>query len=335
VLVVALLLAYLSPETNPNDNKVYALFGVFYPILLLGSLLMTIMWLLVDYKYILISIIGIALGWQHFVGFVNISAPSKAEQGLEVMSYNIGQGYHIRDRDKTAQEKKVKLFKNYLSSLGSPDIICLQEGNDFVKELFTKEYPDYHLLERKNKGAMIFSKYPIVGGDQVDFGTRTNSCVYADVKVRGKTIRVYNMHLQSNQISRDADAVLEQTELNKPEVWLSIKGILGKYSTASQRRALQAEKVKAHAATSPHPVILSGDLNDPPTSYTYSVLANDMDDAFLCKGSGIGTTYGGSIPMLRIDYIMTDPAMPVTTYRCRKEQFSDHYPIFATVELAD
>jgi len=326
-------MAYLSSETNPADNDMYALFGVFYPVLLLAALVFMVLWLLIDYKYTLISIIGIGLGWQHFTGFVNISAPSEADDGLVVMSYNIGQGYHIRDRDAATQAKRVKLFKNYLTSLSSPDVICLQESNSMVKDLFASEYPSYHLSEKGQKGAVIYSRHPIVGSGNIEFGTRTNSCVYADIKVGQRTIRVYNMHLQSNKISREADAVLEQTELNKPEVWQSIVGILGKYTSASKRRALQAEKVKAHTRTSPHPVIMAGDLNDPPTSYTYSELSAGMNDAFLCKGSGIGTTYGGSIPMLRIDYILSDSELPVTTYSCKKEQFSDHYPIFAEVEL--
>jgi len=287
VLVVALLMSYLSPGTDPNENWVYALFGVFYPLILMANILMMIVWMLIDFKYLFVSLIAIVLGWGHLTSFVNIRSATKDTADLKVMSYNI---------------KGV-----------------------------SGKYPDHHLLEIKNKGVVIYSKYPIVDSGVVEFGTRTNSCIYADVKSPAGTVRIYNLHLQSNSISKDADEVLDNGELDDAKAWSSVVNILSKYRKATMKRSAQAAKVKIHAESSPHPVMIVGDVNDPPTSHCYSTLAEGMQDAFHCKGSGIGTTYGGSIPMLRIDYILADEDLEVLTYTCRKEQFSDHYPIFAEV----
>ena len=332
-LVVALLLAYLSPTTNPNDNGMYALFGIFYPALLLANLGLMVLWIFVDYRYLFLSLVAILFGWNHLTGFVNVSATTAKQADLRLMSYNLGSGYYIRDRDKATQQAKTQDFVDYLATIDAPDIICVQEFNSYLKAIFVKQFEGYEVHHIANKGAIIFSKYPIVNGGNIEFGTRTNSCVYADIVKGSDTLRVYNMHLQSNSISREADDVIENADLKAPKTWKSIKGILGKYAQASKVRATQARRIREHSTSSPYPVVLCGDANDPPTSYTYGTLAAGLTDAFHAKGSGIGTTYGGSIPMLRIDYILADPTMAVTAYQCRKEIFSDHYPIFAEVKL--
>ena len=330
---MGLLLSYQSPTVDPADGSAYPFFGVFYPLFLLGNLVMIISWMLVDYKYLVFSLLAILFGWNHLTNFVNISSPRKGEADIRVMSYNLSHNYSVRDSDVKVQKKKVKLFGNYLRGLETPDLLFLQECGYFGKSIFSGFFPDYHMVNDKDKAAVIYSRFPIISKGAVDFGTKTNSCVYADIKVNKDTIRVYNLHLQSNSISKDADAVLEDTDLNKPETWNNIRHILSKYRAASVRRANQAEMVKSHADKSPYPTMIVGDFNDPPTSYAYSVLSERLQDAFHERGSGIGTTYGGSIPMLRIDYILADPRFTILEYSCRKEKFSDHYPIFAELAL--
>lgn len=286
-----------------------------------------------DYKYLIFSILAIIFGWSHLTNFVNINGTTNDAVDLRVMSYNLSNSYSVRDSDVKIQRKKAKLFGNYLQGLESPDILFLQECGHYGKSIFSGNFASYHLANDGDKAAVIYSKYPVLKQGFVEFGTKTNSCVYADIKVGSDTIRVYNVHLQSNSISDNADAVLGDKEFDKPETWNTIRHILSKYKAASKQRSIQAQKVKAHADKSPYPVLIVGDLNDPPTSYPYNVLSDGLQDAFHVRGSGIGTTYGGSIPMLRIDYILADQNFEVLGYKCRKEKFSDHYPIFAELSL--
>ena len=333
VLVVALLMSYLSPSTDPNENWVYAFFGVFYPLILLANLFMMVLWMLIDFKYLFISLIAIFIGWNHLTNFVNISGPAKGKADLRVMSYNLSNGYGMRDQNLDKQRKKAKIFQNYLSGLPQPDVICLQEGGFYMKTIFAAQFPDYELVELKGKGATMYSRYPVTNSGVVEFGTMTNSCIYADVKTPSGIVRIYNTHLQSNSISDEAAVVLENQKFDESKAWSSVLNILDKYRAATKKRATQARKIKIHASTSPHPVMIVGDVNDPPTSYTYNTLSDGMTDAFHKRGSGIGTTYGGSIPMLRIDYILADPQLELLTYQCKKERFSDHYPIFGEVKV--
>jgi endonuclease/exonuclease/phosphatase family metal-dependent hydrolase len=47
---------------------------------------------------------------------------------------------------------------------------------------------------------------------------------------------------------------------------------------------------------------------------------------------GMGTTYAGKIPLLRIDYIFADQNLEVATFDIVKDPFSDHYAVISTIE---
>ena len=87
-------------------------------------------------------------------------------------------------------------------------------------------------------------------------------------------------------------------------------------------------------AASRHPVIVCGDFNDVPNSYTYFTVKGDLQDAFLEKGSGFGRTLRMLSPTLRIDYILADQRFKVTQYHKIEVPYSDHYPILADLEFA-
>jgi len=101
------------------------------------------------------------------------------------------------------------------------------------------------------------------------------------------------------------------------------------------KRGKQADKLTIHAKGSPHPVVITGDFNDTPNSYTYEVIGKERKDAFLEAGKGLGFTYAGPIPGLRIDYIFTDEDIKVSNFETLKKGKSDHYPISCYVELGE
>ncbi|MDP4224071.1 MAG: endonuclease/exonuclease/phosphatase family protein, partial [Bacteroidota bacterium] len=94
-------------------------------------------------------------------------------------------------------------------------------------------------------------------------------------------------------------------------------------------RASQAEAVKVKIETSPYPVIVAGDFNDTPISYTYRTLGKGLNDAFVASGYGAGFTYKGNYPPNRIDYILYDNKLECRQFDIIKVRYSDHYPIIA------
>ena len=58
--------------------------------------------------------------------------------------------------------------------------------------------------------------------------------------------------------------MIDKGDLQDKETWSGVRKILGKYKRSTRIRAAQAEMIQAHINKSPYPVILSGDMNDPP-----------------------------------------------------------------------
>lgn len=326
-MVLGLILAYLSPYFDPNDYWLFSMFGLFYPILLLANIVMVIFWMLFDFKYLFVSLVTIFLGWNHLQGFVNFTSPSADPADITVMSYNVSFFYQVMKGSKRNKEANKKDAREFFEKHKDVDVFCLQESAGVSRKILASVFPEYHLHEIRKRGTCIISKYPIKASGEIDFGTKTNSCLWADLQLPNEVVRVYSAHLQSNKVSKDAVEVIDNANIQEKRTWDGVKSILKKYRIASQRRAQQAQMISDHSANCEHRSIIAGDVNDPPTSYTYSRLCGDYQDAFAEAGSGIGTTYAGKIPMLRIDYILVDNDFEVEAFHVLKEPFSDHYPV--------
>jgi endonuclease/exonuclease/phosphatase family metal-dependent hydrolase len=332
-VILATFLAYLAPNIDPELTWTISFFGLFYPVLLIFNVLFIFYWLFKKPKYLWASLLCVVFGWSHVQGFISFKAQKleSSDESITIMSYNISNASYGYDKKKKNRDIKQQAFIDFLQQYKDTDIFCIQEVGDYAYDILKKTFPDHHLYY-KEKGAVILSKHPILKKGEVDFGTKTNSCLWADIKLKFDTIRVYSYHLQSNQISRDAEKLANQTELDQKQAWYDIKGMLRKFRNKHLQRSRQAEKIEAHAKKSPHKIIMAGDLNDPPQSYTYHVFSKLAKDAFRERGSGIGTTYAGKIPLLRIDYIFVDKSLEVATFDIIKDHFSDHYAVSATID---
>ena len=142
-----------------------------------------------------------------------------------------------------------------------------------------------------------------------------------------QTIRIINVHLQSNKVSTQTEELVSSPDLAEKETWKGMKSVISKIKRATAMRTTQAIEVQKFIAASPHPTIVVGDFNDTPLSYTYKQMSENMNDAFIEKGNGIGITYAGDIPGLRIDYLLGSEGVNFASYKRPTVDFSDHYPI--------
>jgi endonuclease/exonuclease/phosphatase family metal-dependent hydrolase len=100
-------------------------------------------------------------------------------------------------------------------------------------------------------------------------------------------------------------------------------------------RALQSQVVKDYINRSPYPVIVIGDFNDTPVSYSYRKIRKGLNDSFVKSGYGAGFTYRGNYPPNRIDYILYDNKLVSINFEITKVKYSDHYPIIAYLKKSD
>ncbi|MEM9917457.1 MAG: endonuclease/exonuclease/phosphatase family protein [Bacteroidota bacterium] len=304
-----------------------------YPWLLLTNMLILVGWLILRKKYFLLPLGCILMGWSHFTGFVGIHVgDTSSDEGIEVMTFNLRSLSYVwegnKGRDKKREEDVIRFLKK-----NRPDILCLQEINRYSFELIVKTlgYANIHRL--KNRRTAILTDFPMGKTGKVEFGTQTNSCLWADIKIEGQEWRFYSVHLQSNRVSSQAGKVLNEGNIQERETWQTIGGMISNVKEAGKRRARQALQVARHVATSRKPVVVCGDLNDTPQSYTYRTISKHLQDAFRKGGSGLGTTYAGDIPALRIDYILADERLDILDCDVMEVPYSDHYPVLSRIEL--
>lgn len=113
----------------------------------------------------------------------------------------------------------------------------------------------------------------------------------------------------------------------------NIRNILSLYKNNVQLRADQVKIVKENITQSPYPVFIGADFNDPPISYTYMQFHDLLKDSFKEQGIGLGITYGGVVPLLRIDYLWVSKNIEVTGFENFNVNYSDHYPIIGKYKI--
>lgn len=335
-IILTTFVAYLSPFVSPESIWFISLFGTAYPWLLFGNIIMISAWIILKKKYFLFSLACIIMGWDHLNGFVGLhfGASQPGNHSINVMTFNTHGFPFMQAGYRKIDPAKAKEVFQFMEKKGVPDILCLQEVDDYHTESIMQHfgYKDFH--KAKYLGTAIFSKYPIVEKGRIKFEAKLNSCLWADIRVNERTtVRVYSLHLQSNSVSNVTEKVMAEGQFKEKETWSDIRTIFSKFKSTSKIRAQQSKTIAQHIAQSPYPVIVCGDFNETPQSFAYRQIAETLSDTFKEKGRGLGTTYAGSIPALRIDYILCDRNFKINSNRILRKSYSDHYPVISNISL--
>lgn len=335
LLVVATILSGLGSIIDPRSLWIFSFFGLAFPFLVLINLCFIIWWMIKKLRYTLISIICLIVLQKQVnnsFGFNFIKDKIEHYESYSVMSYNTS-NFNNGLTTKKAIKKSRKNAVKFITSSVKPDILCMQELTGINKSNLQKKLSNYYIHSIENRGALIMSKFPIIKKGQIDFSTTTNSCLWADLQINNRIVRVYSAHLQSNKISSEAKKLLSDKPDEEKKTLSRIVNILKRYKKYNVQRAQQADRIRKHINNSPHKVILCGDFNDTPQSYTYNTLKGNLTDNFLEKSGGLGVSFGGKIPGLRIDYILSDPSLTVINFDTKKVNYSDHYPVISTLKF--
>ena len=139
--------------------------------------------------------------------------------------------------------------------------------------------------------------------------------LWADIAVKDDTLRVFNLHLHSTTIRKTDSNYIENHEyMNDEESEEQIKSMVARLTENNKLRAAQVDTITQIIAASPYPVIVCGDFNDTPISYTYRKMSRRMRDSYREQGRGYAHSYRGFFDMLRIDYILCSKNFEVLSY---------------------
>ena len=348
-VALALFLSVLAKYISPKTFWPLAFFGISFPVLLLLNFVFIIFWGMQMRWWALVSSIVVLLSVNNVLGNLqfHISEKTTNNNDIKVMDYNC-MLFDLYNWSHNKQSRKI-IF-NMLQE-ESPDILCLQE-------FYTSEQPkDFHnadtlvsFLKTKNIhaeytttlrefdhwGVATLTKYPIVRKGKIVFETRSNNiCIYTDVLINTDTVRIYNLHLASISFGKKEYKFIDDLNNNeyKDSNLVKSKSIVKRLRDGFLKRAEQADMVAQHMATCKYKIILCGDFNDTPSSFAYYTLSKNLNDAFKKSGSGIGKSYHGSLPFLRIDYILYSSDFKSYNYKRYPESLTDHYPISCYLHL--
>ena len=282
----------------------------------------------------------ILLGWghiRHFYSFPWKSSKGGGAGGITVMTFNVRSFDIYANSSITHPEEEIISFLRKVK----PDILCLQEIYTSPRTVPERKiisalgYP-YHFISyntsRSNgvrSGMAIFSRFPLKGKKVIRFEGTPNQTQYCEVLAGGDTLRIYNNHLQSTHLGGQEFRLYNPS--NENETIRDVKNISLRLKDAYHQRARQVKILHDSIARSPWRVIVCGDFNDTPVSYTYHHLSRGLTDAFVESGKGFGKTYHGKVPSFRIDYILHDKKLRSTGYRTFHNTLSDHFAVMCTI----
>jgi endonuclease/exonuclease/phosphatase family metal-dependent hydrolase len=337
IIAILLIFTYLSFEINPEKSILLAFIPFIYTGLLLLNIIFIIIWIIFKWKLSLISISAIIIGIKYFnMIFPLTSYISSSDTGsdFKLMTYNV-MAFGLYNWDKNLKSNILNIVNTE-----NPDIVCFQEAywNNGNKNFMTVDSAKHCLnadymfkgsmasgVGGQNFGLATISRFPIIRTFSHKFENSSNGYIYTDIAVKSDTFRIYNCHLQSIYLNSDdfsAIKIMFENELN-PEM----KGVVKKYVKAYQKRAKQAQILRASIDTCKYPVLVCGDLNDSPLTYTYSEITANLKDSYTSKGNFPGYTWDNHKIKQRIDYILFDKKLKCISHKIIKEKYSDHYPV--------
>ncbi len=318
LLLISFILPYLPPKNFPT----LSLLSLAVSLLIIVNILFAIYWALQLRRRFFISFTVLFISYFYFNVFYEISPEGDVSQyknTLNVLSYNVRlfNAYEKNPKTDASQIISEILFEE------TPDVVCVQEYYKPNKIDFSA-YPFQYIhfkSEKAKLGHAIFSKYPLINTGGFDFEDTYNNTLYADV-VKGKdTLRIYSVHLQSLGIIPRV-SFLQESDNEK---------LRKRVASAFKKQQSQVEAILEHKQKTSHPVMICGDLNNTPFSYSYRKLKDGMQDAFRERGNGLGTTFKFEKFPMRIDYIFASEGLDIISFDTMEKTFSDHYAVWATV----
>lgn len=339
LLWASCLVTYIHPGAFPK----LSLLSLVFPLFLLLNVAFILFWMIFKIRRTWIPIVGIALCYSFCLDYCPVNPPflqaawPDSAATLKILTYNT-RSYGGKSANDEAGNNSVAA---YIYS-SDADIICLQESasggtklatvKDHMQELGYESYD--------SKGTVIFSRLPILDADTISFPTRSNNGLIVHLIDGNDTLLLINTHLESNHLSDIIkDGYRDALKKKAPNAYQSeardtmrmeLLPVVNLLTVAAPLRAAQTDTLQRIIQDwLPRPVILCGDFNDTPVSYTLRSLSRHLQNAYRESGNGVGFTFKDRGFPVRIDHILfsSDHWQSRHTHVEKAISASDHFPI--------
>lgn len=340
--LAALLSSFLCafcPFINPSSFVWTAFFGLgFWMIFFSNVVILIILISLKSRRTLLIPILALLFSMPGFVKSFSFGEKLDVDSQIKVMTYNVGVFRDYKVKSKTVDEVKNSLAK--FVKTHNPDVLCLQESGKWPKNRaaeFSKKIGYKYYSYNANNGNSYFSKYPI---ENVNSFKDEKISKFADIKKikidKEKYFYLINCHFNSFGISEQEIEYINDARNIMKDSEIYGKSLITKLKNGFIRRTESTESLIENLPDDDIPLVICGDFNDTPLSYTYNRMTKaGLNDAFITSSRGIGKTYCGPLPLLRIDYFWYNDYVEIVDYKRFKQTTSDHYPLMMSFNLKE
>lgn len=341
IAILGVWLCCASTCIHPDNFPRLSILGTFFPVVLLCDLSFILIWLFISYKRVWIPLVGLlpCLGYILDYFPLNLSTETPSDC-IKLVTWNTcNYGTMIEDKDE-GKRMTVEYIKNC-----DADIICLQEsgGKGTIIEDGYKEMENAGYIRDEHHGNILLTRFPILEMDTFTYETHRekgitgNSSKWYKLQYGNDTILLVNNHLESNRLKPE---VKEEyvANLDEPEyvrIKRSGRTIGSRLSTSNAIRGPQADSlvsfVKQHKGMH---ILMCGDFNDTPISYTYQHLNSELQNAYRQSGKGIGISYNQRGFWVRIDHLFVSSNWQTyNTHIDNTINSSDHYPLVSWLKI--
>ena len=333
--ILIMLLAGFSDHFDPVCHPNLAMLGLVFPIFILVNLGFLVFWLIFKPRRAIIPVLGFMCCYAPIRKYFPLNAGRDIpENAIKVITYNVK---HLAfDTYKDASNPILQYLVKQKA-----DILCIQEAgyNKKLRQLsdsmLTPDYPYHETMKSHSKESdllAIYTRYPILKKELIEYESKGNVSAAFHLLIDGDTVIVVNNHLQSIGYTDDDKEAFNQIiegGTNKEYAEVKSRKIVDKYQKALVERYPQVDSVtnyiEKHARYS---MIVCGDFNDGPISYTRRMLSRNLVDCFVESGTGLGISYNKKRFWVRIDHILCSKDwLPFKCVVDNEIKESDHYPV--------
>lgn len=327
LLLAAAVVSWRSSFVSPARGDFWATIALLLPVILAANLAAMVWWLARRrWGLSLLPMAALALNLGYISAMVQMpDLGSGGPNDLRVATLNVN-GFRRQGPVPVSAAAIARM-----ADREQIDVLCMQEfvwerdfPADSIAALFAPRMPYF----AHEKGQAIVSRYPIVGAEYGGFPDTDNDYFRADIALGEDTVRVFSVHLQTSGISGLRHRFRKDYNRDAP-----VDRVIGEIERNSKIRAQQVDHIRSRIDSTRLPVLLAGDFNDTPSSYSYRKLKGNLTDGFRAAGNGYGGTFRYIGGLLRIDYIFYDNHFAAIRYYMPREDVSDHKAVVAALKI--
>lgn len=348
IVVISYLLSVFSSFLSGWVGAILSPFNTIFPVILTSLLIVLIGSIRYRNKrhiifIVLLLVLTSPFIWKYCPLNLNKEIEKNKDTDLSIISYNVNI-FKMDNRWSACPSGIIDYLKQK-----NADIVCLQEATlqpyssygltiEEIKGMAGKQYPYIECdMAKETYGSrlMILSKFPIIKKENLNLNSSFNGAMAYLLNVRGDTTLVINAHLESFKLrmpfkSREESIKHIKDTIEKTKSAISSKkGITRSYYLRHKQADDIVDFIKNKNIKK---VIVCGDCNDTPNSYTVSKIAKDLTNCFTASGQGLGISFRSNIFIVRIDNIfVSDCFKPMYCKVLNDVYLSDHYPIYTII----